>query len=155
MVDGIENPSVHWYSFLDWGAVTVSFHGVGIRLCRILALRASLLQVKASQSIIIVTHSDHVFLGLPYFLVQYQLSHRLQRTTVIPSMPSCCSSKAECVLSQSLVLQIQQIMVCGHCEGAAGVQGYLVASFADKECNWVTTSLIHSATYLEGEVSGG
>ena len=85
--------------------------------------------VRPQSLISVFTHSDHVFLGLPFPLgpgsgrsvtdlmrdmarctCPYHLSRPLQRTAVISLMPSFWSSETEDVSTRSLVPQIQRIM---------------------------------------------
>ena len=102
-------------------------------LCRTPALHASLscgsMPARPHSLTSVFTHSDHVFLGLPCFLVPgigkfvieliqdvasctwpYHLSRRLRRTDVKSSMPSFFSNAAQGVSSQSMMPQIQQIL---------------------------------------------
>ena len=67
--------TIHPHPFLDKGAVRVPFYGFGsTRLCQTPALHASLscgstpARLRLSTSVFL-THSDHVFLGLPFFQV--------------------------------------------------------------------------------------
>ena len=128
-------PSIHQsISILDSRVVRVPFYGVGsTRLCRTPAFHASLSSGSKSAgphlSTSVFTHSDHVFQGLPSFLVPtsgkcvtelinvvarctrpYHLRRRQRRTDVMSSMLSFCSSEAEGISSLSLMPQIQRIM---------------------------------------------
>ena len=103
------------------------------RLCRALALYASLscgsVSARPNSLISVLTHSDQVFLGLPFpvqpvsikFVTDliwdlahctcpHHLSRPLRRTAIIPIMPSFLSSEDDGVSSWTLVPQIQQIM---------------------------------------------
>ena len=120
---------------------------------------------------IIFTHSDHVFLGLPCFSVQcrirkfeidfirdvasctwpYHLRRRQQRTPVISSVPSFCSSEAEGVSSRPLMPQNQWIMARSlqrnHCSslGLFGPQISLPWSLAER------TQASYTLPYILGE----
>ena len=119
---------------------------------------------------IIFTHSDHVFLGLPCFLVQwigkfvidfirdvarctwpYHLHRRQQRIDVISLMPSFYSSEAEGVSSRSLMPQNQRIMARplqrNHCSssGLFGPQISLPWSLAER------TQASYTLSYILGE----
>ena len=139
------HPSIHSSPFKIKVLSVSHSMGVGsIRLCRTPALHASLssgsMPAWPHSLASVFTHSDHVFRGLPFFLVPryrgvkisshtwnlknllvliqdvahctwpYHLSCRQLRTDVISLMPSFCSSESECVLILSLMPQIQRIM---------------------------------------------
>ena len=120
-------------SIFRLGWCHVLSNGVGsTRLRRTLALQASLsfgsAPARPHTLISGLTHSDHVFLCLPFHLglgsgrsardliqdvalyaCPYHL-RPLRRTAVIPVMPSFWSSETEDVSTRSLVPQIHQIM---------------------------------------------
>ena len=114
------------------------------------------------------THSDHVFLGLPRFLVRggvtksvatcpFHLSRCLWRTAIISSVPSFWSNEAEGVSSQSLVPQngtdpVDHGMVIA--SESLHVRGIRSPHLAAIEHNWEDAGREHLAVHLRWEVSG-
>ena len=100
----------------------------------------------------VFTHSDHVFRGIPFFLVPgirkfvidliqnmarctwpFHLSRRQRGADVISLMPSFCSSEPEGISSLSLMPQIQQIMAQRRCSlGLFGPHVLLPWSIAEQ-----------------------
>ena len=123
--------SIHPYPFKIKVLPVPHSMGLAARGCRTPALHASLSSEskpgRPHLSIAVFTHSEHVFWGLPLFLVPgkfgidltqdvtrctwpYHLSRRQRRTDMMPSLSNFCSCEAEGVSSLSLMPQIQQIM---------------------------------------------
>ena len=104
-------------------------HSMGLAAPGYASLSSASMPARPHLQTSVFTHSDHVFRGLPLFLVQgiwkfvidliqdvacctwpYHLSGRQRRTDVMSSMSSFCNNEAEGASSLSLMPQIQRII---------------------------------------------